>query len=634
MKSFNKGERQMSDNKKGFFELLNPLWKGINLFRLMVLNIVFFIVLVFVLGLLWTPRPEVPSSTVLVVNPYGTIVEQLSSGGISNAAGKIMGLDVGPETLLKDLVDAIDMAKDDSRVKVLLLDLNNLRGAGLVKLQEIRDALVRFKKAGKKVIATSDNYIRSSYYLAAYADEIYMHHMGLMLIEGYSSYGMFFKEGLDKLGVDVNIFRVGKYKSAVEPFLRNNMSDEAKEADLKYLEVLWGEYLQDIAAGRGLKVEAIKDFVEQFPSRLKEAGGNMAQAAIKAGLVNYAVSRDQVRDRLIKFVGEDKYTHSYYQIGYRDYLEALDRDDERWGDNVHKSAVGIIVANGNILNGQQAPGSIGGDSTAALIRKARQDKNIKAILLRVDSGGGSSFASEVIRRELELTRKEGKPVVVSMSSLAASGGYWISIASDEVWAYPATLTGSIGIFGIFPTYQKTLAKYLGTRVDGVGTNKWAGTLRFDRAISPEVAEILQAFIDKGYSDFITLVAEARKTTPEKIHEIAQGRIWSGKDALELGLVDHLGNLEDALKSAAKLAKLGEDFAVKYIRQKPGAYDQLIANLFSKVKGGNGSTAVGALGNQPLNPLNSILRLVNQQIEILSQFNDPNGVYAYWPYFVE
>ncbi|MDQ1355432.1 MAG: protease [Acidobacteriota bacterium] len=624
----------MSGNKKGFFELLHPLWQGINLFRLVVLNVVFFIVLVFVLGLLWTPRPEVPSSTVLVVNPYGTIVEQVSAGGLSNAAGKIIGLDVEPETLLKDLVDAIDMAKDDTRVKVLLLDLNNLRGAGLVKLEEMRDALIRFKKTGKKVIATADNYIRSSYYLAAYADEIYMHHMGLLLIEGYSIYGMFFKEGLDKLEVDINVFRVGKYKSAVEPFLRNNMSDEAKEADLKYLEVLWGAYLQDVAAGRGVKVETLRNFIEEFPSRVKESGGNMAQAALKAGLIDYAVSRDQVRDRLIKLVGEDKSTHTYYKVGYKDYLEALDREDERWGDNVHKNAVGVIVAKGNILDGQQSPGNIGGDSTAALIRKARNDKSIKAILLRVDSGGGSSFASEVIRRELELTRKEGKPVVVSMSSVAASGGYWISMASDEVWAYPATLTGSIGIFGIFPTYQRTMAKYLGTRVDGVGTNKWAGALRFDRAMSPEVAEIIQAFIDNGYNDFITLVAEARKTAPEKIHEIAQGRIWSGKDALELGLVDRLGNLEDALKSAAKLAKLGEDFKVKYIRQKPGAYDRLMANLFSKVKSETDSSPVGRLGNQPLNPVNSMLRLVNEQMQILSQFNDPNGIYAYWPYRVE
>ncbi len=624
----------MNDDKKGFFERLRPLWQGINLFRLVVLNVVFFVLLAFVLGLLWSPRPDVPGSTVLVVNPYGTIVEQLSIGGLSNAAGKIIGLDAGPETLLKDLVDAMDMAGNDSRVKVLLLDLNGLSGAGLIKLQEIRDAVIRFKKKGKKVIATADNYIRSSYYLAAYADEIYMHHMGLLLLEGYSSYGMFFKEGLDKLEVDVNVFRVGKYKSAVEPFLRNNMSDEAKEADLKYLEVLWDTYLQDVAAGRRVKVETIKNFVEQFPTRVKEFEGDMAQAALKAGLIDYAVSRDQVRDRLIKLVGEDKDTRSFYQVGYKDYLEALDREDERWGDDVYKNAVGVIVAKGDILNGQQPPGNIGGDSTAALIRDARKDKSVKAILLRVDSGGGSSFASEVIRRELELARKEGKPVVVSMSSVAASGGYWIAMASDEVWAYPATLTGSIGIFGIFPTYQKTMAKYLGTRVDGVGTNKLAGALRLDRAISPEVAEIIQAVVDNGYKDFITLVAEARKTTPEKIHEIAQGRIWSGKDALELGLVDRLGGMEDALKSAAKLAKLGEDFGVKYIRKKPGAYDRLIANLFSKVTNETGSTNVGGLGNQPLNPVNSMLRLVNQQMQILSQFNDPNGVYAYWPYYVE
>ena len=624
----------MSDNKKGFFELLHPLWQGINLFRLVVLNVVFFVLLAFVLGLLWSPRPDVPGSTVLVVKPYGAIVEQLSAGGLTNAAGKIIGLDAGPETLLKDLVDAVDMAGGDSRVKVLLLDLNGLTGAGLVKLQEIKDAVIRFKKTGKKVIAAADNYIRGSYYLAAYADEIYMHHMGLLLLEGYSSYGMFFKEGLDKLEVDVNVFRVGKYKSAVEPFLRNNMSDEAKEADLKYLENLWETYLQDVAAGRGVKVETIRNFVEQFPTRVKEFEGDMAQAALKAGLIDYAVSRDQVRDRLIKLVGEDKNTHTYYQVGYMDYLEALDREDERWGDNVHKNAVGVIVAKGNILNGRQPPGNIGGDSTAALIREARQDKNIKAILLRVDSGGGSSFASEVIRAELELARKEGKPVVVSMSSVAASGGYWIAMASDEVWAYPATLTGSIGIFGIFPTYQKTMAKYLGTRVDGVGTNKLAGALRFDRAISPEVAEIIQAVVDKGYKDFITMAAEARKTTPEKIHEIAQGRIWSGKDALELGLVDRLGGLEDALKSAAKLAKLGDNFGVKYIRKKPGAYDRLISNLFSKVTAETGSTAVGGLGNQPLNPVNNLLRLVNLQMQMLSQFNDPNGVYAYCPYRVE
>lgn len=624
----------MNDNKMSFIERMRPLWQGINLFRLVVLNIVFFLLLFLVLGLLISPRPQVPGSTVLVVNPYGTIVEQLSAGGLGNAAGKIFGLDAGPETLLKDVVDAIDMARNDNRVKVLLLDLNSLGGAGLSKLQDIKDAILRFKKNGKKVIAAADNYARRSYYLAAYADEIYMHHMGILHLEGFSQYGMYFKEGLDKLEVDVNIFRVGKYKSAVEPFLRNNMSDESKEDSLKYLDVLWEVYLQDVAAGRGIKMDVLKDYVEQFPIRVKEFNGDLAQMALKADLIDYAANRDQVRDHLIKLVGEDKNTHTFYQVGYKDYLEALNKDDSRWGDNVRKDAVGVIVAKGNILNGRQQSGNIGGDSTAELIREARHNKNVKAILLRVDSGGGSTFASEVIRRELELARQDGKPIVISMSSVAASGGYWISLPANEIWAYPTTLTGSIGIFGILPTFQKTLARYLGVHVDGVGTDKWAGALRLDRAITPEVAEIIQAFIDKGYKDFITLVAEARKTTPEKIHEIAQGRIWSGKDALELGLVDHLGGLEEALKSTAKLAKLDGNFGVKYFRQKPSAYDRFIANLFAKVTGNTGSTTAESPGNQPLNPAYDLLRLVNRQMQIISQFNDPNCIYSYWPYYVE
>ncbi|MCU0285240.1 MAG: signal peptide peptidase SppA, partial [Acidobacteria bacterium] len=509
----------MNDKKINFFERLSPLWYGINLFRLVVLNIVFFILLFFILGLLMKPRPHIPGSTALVIKPYGVIVEQRSIGGLGSA-GKLMGIDAEPETLLKDLIDAIDFGSTDKRVKVLLLDLDNLSGAGLTKLQDIKDALVRFKKKGKKVISTANGYNHRSYYLAAYADEIYMHRMGRFFLEGFSHYGMFFKDGLDKLGVDVNVFRVGKYKSAVEPFIRNNMSDESREAAGKYLDVIWNIYLQDVAAGRGMEVNTLKNFIDQFPSRVKELGGDMAQMALKAGLIDYAASRDQVRDRLIKMVGEDRNTHNFYQVNYKDYLEALDRGDSRWGELARKNTVGVIIAKGNILNGHQQPGNIGGDSTADLIREARKNKNVKAIVLRVDSGGGSSFASEVIRRELELAHRDGKPVIVSMSSIAASGGYWISLPADEIWAYPATLTGSIGIFGILPTFQETLAKYLGIHVDGLGVNKWAGAIRFDRALSPEVAEVIQSFIDRGYNDFITLAAEARKTTPGKIHEIA------------------------------------------------------------------------------------------------------------------
>lgn len=619
----------MSDEKKSFFKQLQPLWRGIDLLRRVVLNIAFLVILIFLLNLLLRDtRPDVPGSTALVIAPQGNIVEQLRPVGLVNGAKKIVGLGE-TETLLKDLLDAIDMAKDDKRVKVMLLDLNGIGGAGLSKLQDLKDAVNRFKKSGKKVIAAADNYSRNAYYLAAHADEIYMHHMGVLILDGYSRYKRYYKEGLDRLEVDMNIFRVGKYKSYVEPFIRNSMSDNAKEANLHWLGALWESYLKDVAAARGIKVETLKDYTDQFNTHLKEVNGETAAMALKAGLIDHAATRDQVRDRLIELVGEDKNTHSFFRIGYKDYLEALDKD--RWGDGVRDNAVGVIVAKGGILNGNHPPGTIGGDSTAALIRKARKDNNIKAILLRVDSGGGSAFASEVIRREMELARKEGKPVVVSMGSVAASGGYLISMASDEVWAYPTTITGSIGILGMFPTFQKPLAKYLGIHVDGVGTNKLAGALRQDRKIAPEIKEAIRMIIDKGYDDFITLVAKARKKTPGQVHEIAQGRVWIGLDAYKLGLVDHLGGMSDALKSAAKLAKLGENFRVKYIREKLTLQQRMISKLFSEIAT---PETTGIKVRQPLNPFAGMLRMLAQQVQTFSQFNDPNGVYAYCPYFIE
>ena len=619
----------MSDEKKSFFKQLQPLWRGIDLLRRVILNIAFLVILIFLLNLLLRDtRPDVPGSTALVIAPQGNIVEQLRPVGLVKKKKKMVGLGE-TETLLKDLMDAIDMAKDDNRVKALLLDINGMGGAGLSKLQDLKDAVNRFKKSGKKVIAAADNYSRNAYYLAAHADEIYMHHMGVLILDGYSRYKRYYKEGLDRLEVDMNIFRVGKYKSYVEPFIRNSMSDNAKEANLRWLGVLWESYLKDVAAARGIKVETLKDYTDQFNTHLKEVNGETAAMALKAGLIDHAATRDQVRDRLIELVGEDKNTHSFFRIGYKDYLEALDKD--RWGDGVRDNAVGVIVAKGGILNGHRPPGTIGGDSTAALIRKARKNDNIKAILLRVDSGGGSAFASEIIRREMELARKEGKPVVVSMGSVAASGGYLISMASDEIWAYPTTITGSIGILGMLPTFQKPLAKYLGIHVDGVGTNKLAGALRQDREIAPEIKEAVRMIIDKGYDDFITLVAKARKKTPGQVHEIAQGRVWIGLDAYKLGLVDHLGGMSDALKSAAKLAKLGENFRVKYIRKKPTFQQRMISKLFSEIAAPD---TTGTVARQPLNPFTGMLRMLARQVETFSQFNDPNGVYAYCPYFIE
>lgn len=615
--------------KKGgwFLTTVTGVWRGIDFFRRLVLNVVFFAIFFYLLNVIACQGPTVPDSTVLVLAPRGDIVEQLSPVKM-DPIEKLTGPS-DSETLLKDLLDAIEAGKEDPRVKVLLLELNGLRGAGLSKLQELAGAIKDFKTSGKKVIAAADDYSRNSYYLAAHADEIYLHRMGMVLLDGYSRYRKFYKEGLDKLEVDVNLIRVGKYKSAAEPYTRDNMSEEDKESSSRWLGVLWDSYLREVAAAREITIDSINDCFDRFNEYLKEADGQAAVVAKNAGLVDHVCSRDLLRQHLIKIVGEDESISSFYQVDYQDYLEALGLD--RWGDYNSGDMIGIIVAKGTILSGHQPPGTIGGDSTAALIREARQDDDVKAILFRVDSGGGSAFASEVIRRELELTRKQGKPVVVSMGSVAASGGYWVSMASDEVWASPTTITGSIGVIGMLPTFQKTLKKYLGINVDGIGTNRLSGGFRMDRELSPWIKEAIRQLIDGTYENFITMVAEARGKSPGQVHEIAQGRVWIGRDAYKLGLVDHLGGMSRALDSAAKLAKLEKPYKVKYFRKKLGFWQRFWNQLLAKVSAGE-QTEVRT--GQHLNPFTEMMRILVKQVNRFAQFNDPKGVYAYWLYDID
>ncbi len=606
---------------KGFLAAIGGLWQGIDFFRRLVLNIVFFTLFFYLINLLACQGPKVPGSAVLVVNPQGTIVEQLGSLGL-DPVEKIMGTDER-ETLLKDLLDAIEAGQKDSRVKALLLDLDGLGSVGLTKLQDLAGAITRFKKSGKKVFATADGYNRNSYYLAAQADEIYLHPMGLVMLEGYGRYRQYYREGLDKLEVDLNIFRVGKYKSAVEPYMRSNMSEEDKEASLRFLGVLWDSYVKDIAAARKIEVEKINDYTGRLNEHLKECKGDCAIMSKNAGLIDHVADRDLLYRRLVEMVGEDKKTRSFHQIDYKDYLQAENID--QWGDYVHGDVIGVVVAKGSILDGKQPSGTIGGDSTAALIREARKDDHVKAILFRVDSGGGSALASEIIRRELEMAREEGKPVVVSMGSVAASGGYWVSMASDQVWAHPATITGSIGVIGFIPTFQKTLKKYLGINVDGVGTNKLAGALRTDREMSAEIKEAVQMLIDRIYEQFITMVAKARNMKPEQVHEIAQGRVWIGSDAQKLGLIDHLGGMTEALDAAAKLAKLEKPYKLKYFQEKLSFWQQVTNQLLAK-------TLIQGPAEVPnrkmFNPYTYILRILVNRMKRFAQFNDPNGVYAY------
>lgn len=547
------------------------------------LNVIFFgLLLGLVVAVGSGGKPRVPKGCAVVVKPAGSIVEQLDGNAVDRARAGLLG-GGNDQTLLKDVVDAIDSAREDSRVKALVLDLSEMGPAGMTKLEDLKMAIGRFKQSGKKVIATSSLYDQYGYYLAAQADEVWLNPMGMVLLEGFSRFGTYYKEGLDKLEVEWHVFRVGEFKSAVEPYLRNDMSPEAKEANLAYLSDLWKSYLGDVAAARKTTPEKLTDFIERYPEHLKASAGDGARTALAAGLVDKVGPRDVLRKRVIALVGEDEDTHTFNQIAYKDYLKALDKD--RFGEKAKGKLVAVVVAKGTILDGTQPPGQIGGDSTAALIGQARHDDDVKAIVLRVDSPGGSGSASEVIRRELELARADGKVVVVSMGSVAASGGYWISMAADEVLASPNTITGSIGIFGMFPTFQKPLAKYLGVHVDGVGTTSLAGALRPDRALDPRVAEVIQAMVDQGYQEFLRVVSTGRRMTPEAVDKVGRGHVWSGRRALELGLIDKLGGLDDAVKVAAGRAKLGEAYKVRFIEKELSWKQKLVRSVFAQASAG-------------------------------------------------
>lgn len=571
----------------------------------------------------WRGRPRVPSGAALVLDIKGDIVEELSA---RSARDVLRGAGGGTrqETSARDLIDALNAARDDRRIKALLLSLDDMDGAGVARLQDIRTALVNFKKSGKKVVAYADSYTQYPYYLASLADEIHMHPQGIVLIEGLARYRMYYREAIDKLGLEWHVFRVGEYKSAVEPFLLDGMSPEAREADLDWMGDIWRSYLADVAAARKKTPEELTALIENYVGRLGESGGDGGRLALKEKLVDKLSQRDELRKRMIELSGEDKKRKSFNRIGFREYLSALGDDRKKKGKG---DAVAVIVAKGEILGGSQPAGTIGGDSTAALIRKARENEDVKAIVLRVDSPGGSAFASEVIRRELELVRNEKKPVVVSMGGVAASGGYWISTSSDEIWANPNTITGSIGIFGMFPNFGKALAKHLGIHVDGVGTTPLAGAFRPDRPLDARVAEGIQATINRGYEEFLERVAAARKMKKEDVDRIARGRVWSGADAHKIGLVDKLGGLEEAIASAARKAKLPGDHRVLYIQKDLSLKEKLLGSFTSR----DGFLA-RLLAEEDGRPDSSVLRVIEKNLEEeagrLASWDDPRGMYAH------
>jgi len=543
--------------------------RGLTTARVFTANLVFVVIVLFVIALITSggARLTVPDKGALVIAPEGTIVEQTTQSAPFEAL--LGGSDIAGETRYQDLIDALDTAKTDQRIAVIVLDLEHLTGVSPAHLSGLGDALSAAKAAGKEIVAVGDYYTQGQYYLASFADSIYMHSMGQVLLTGFGSYQSYYKDLLDRLKVKVHVFRVGTYKAAVEPYTRTDMSPEAREANRAMIDELWQDYITKVAANRKLTLDQINTYVNGYEALLQTAGGDMAGVALEHGLVDGLISRDEMRARLIVKVGEDE--GSFRQIDSGDYLRATRQIKPPAGDEV-----GVIVASGMILPGDQPRGTIGADSLTELIRTARLDEDIKAIVLRIDSPGGAAISSEVIREEIEQLQAAGKPVVVSMAGVAASGGYWISATADEIWAAPNTVTGSIGIFGMVPTFEDSLAA-IGVNRDGVVSAPLANGLDPFSGISEPMGRILQANVESGYRRFLELVSRGRDMPPEAVDKVGQGRVWTGRKAQELGLVDGLGQLPDAIAAAARRAGV-TDYQVRFIEKPMSAREQLLQQI--------------------------------------------------------
>lgn len=602
---------------RGFFvivwRILDGLRKSLHLALLLLL-------FGFILAALHTSLPVIPRSAALIIAPQGELVEQLSSDPLQRAVGEATG-GPAPETLLKDVLDAIAAAKGDNRIKLIVLDLEQLNPSGLSKLQEIGEAIRDFRAGGKRVVVAANSLDQTRYYLAAQAGEVYLDPLGFVYIDGFSYYRMFLKEAVDKLGVDVNVFRAGTFKSYTDQYSRADMAPSEREEATAWLNALWGAYQRDVTRARSLPPTALDEYIAQAPAALQALRGDDAKLALQRGLVTALKSRRQVADELKSLVGEDTDEHSFNSVAMQPYLASVRSRHVLQGRP--DARIGIVIAAGDILDGRQPPGTIGGDSTAEILRDARYDNSVKAVVLRVDSPGGSMFASEQILREVQALRKAGKPVIVSMSTYAASGGYYIAVAANEIFASPTTLTGSIGVFSVIPTFQHTLEK-LGVKVDGLGTSPLAGGLRLDRSLPAESKLMLQSSVDHAYSEFLSRVGEGRKKSVEDIDKIAQGRVWAGVDAQRIGLVDHLGGLRDAVSAAAKLADLGPDTPVEYLESELSLREQLLLQLRSQALG-----LARAAGLMPqVTPLSQLIDPLLSEARILARFQDPHGLYAY------
>ena len=594
-------------------------WKALRIGFLLLANLFFFAALAgIVLLIIGRPAGKVPEGAALVVAPEGNIVEQRSMADpIARMVSSLTGGPQHEETPLQDILDVINTAAGDDRIKMLVLSPSRIGGVSLNQLRDIGQAVEAFKKKGKVVIAADDYYSQAHYYLASYADEVYVNPMGGVALHGFGVFRLYFKELIDRLLIKIHVFRVGTYKSALEPLLRDTMSPAARQANQEWLSSLWTVFCQDIARQRGLTVPVINDYINTLDRQLEQVDGDGARLALKSGLIDGIKTRNEITEYLRDMVGPGRHGQGYKNISMYDYLDHVTPSYTRPEDD--EARVGIIVAQGTIVNGHGVIGQVGAEDLIRQIKAARENNRIKAVVLRIDSGGGSAFASELIRQELLELKKAGKPLVVSMASMAASGAYWIAADADRILASPVTLTGSIGIFGALPTFEESLAR-IGVHNDGIGTTKMAGAVSPTRPLPPAMARAIQLGVEHGYQQFISIVAKGRKLSRHKVEEIAEGRVWDGGRAIALGLVDQEGSLADAVAQAADLAGLAKVRA-EYINQ-PASFLQTLEQL------GQRKLSTFLAGCSPLTNLRRPAGELGRLTNMITRQPDPGHLYAY------
>ena len=601
----------------GFFKWT---WRLLNFVCEMVLNL-FFIFFVLVVVGIWmqvsgSDSKETASRGALLLDISGVIVDKPdSSQRFSKLSRQLLGAssDRLQENSLFDIVNTIRQAKDDRNITGIVMDLKNFAGGDQPSMQYIGKALKEFRDSGKPVYAIGENYSQGQYYLASFANKIWLSPQGVVDLHGFATNGLYYKSLLDKLKVSTHVFRVGTYKSAVEPFIRDDMSPAAREADSRWIGELWQNYLNTVAANRQITAQQVFPGAQGVLDGLTKTGGDTAKYALDNKLVDALASSAEIEKALTKEFGWSKADKNYRAISYYDYALKTPADT---GDSI-----GVVFANGAIMDGEETQGNVGGDTTAAQIRDARLDPKVKAIVLRVNSPGGSVTASEVIRSELAAARAAGKPVVVSMGGMAASGGYWISTPANYIVANPSTLTGSIGIFGVITTVENSLDS-IGVHTDGVSTSPLAD-VSITKALPPEAQQMMQLSIENGYKRFITLVADSRNSTPEQIDKIAQGHVWTGQDAKANGLVDSLGDFDDAVAKAAELAKM-KQWHLEYYVDEPTFFDKVMDNMSGSVRAMLPDTLQAMLPA----PLASVASTVKSESDKLAAFNDPQNRYAF------